>query len=315
MTHRDSPRARFVFRSPDAAGAWMPTDPTSKILAAILAAFVSCLIVASSFAQGPAVHLRTYAWEPYVARAVEFEPKNLAFNSVWVHGKYYPDEGDIDTANPDARQQGILAREKADLVTSKLGIPATAGYVVHPTDWFNRAHWQRRADAIEAFLDGGNFSDTLALDIEGYGKRVDGQLIRVAPPYGESTFWRLYKAATPVRAMLQRRGIKATFYPAGGNKFEHYTMAAVALGASTMADEYSFIFADKLDDPDYWNSESWRVWKARLADQDPNGIGIPVIPGFFASNFKNGPLDRFLLGWMGIKECWLFVHDKGYLSP
>lgn len=306
----------------------MPTDPSSKRWRCL--AWLPLLLVGwfgseatfatSATAEEKAVqdstivHLRVHAGEPYIQRAAEVDRKSLVFNSVWVTRKYFPSAE--DTNNGDPAWQAFEVAQGIQFVREKLGMRASPGFGLHPILWLNRESWQLRADALEVFITAGGFEGMeISLDIEGYGY-VDAnkKRIRTPPPQDARSWIELLAATEPVREVLRKYNIRATFYPAGNRKFGPYTRAALALGASRFGDEYTFVLAGKMKDGETLTKEQWQVWRERLTNTDPGDLGIHYIPGFFTSNFPNGSLDRVILNWMGVKECWLFVDDKGFLQ-
>ncbi len=262
-----------------------------------------------SFSDHP-VHLRVYAGEPYIDRAVDTDPHNLPFNSVWVGSKYYY-KGDRPSI-----EEGPKVAARMEEVVDKLKMPATPGYGLHPIDWLSTEHWAARAKSLDDFITSGGFEGMpISIDIEGYGYVTEGVRTRTPPPSSEGSWEALVTAAAPVRHVLLKHRMKPTIYPCGGRKFEAYTRAALALGATTFADEYSFVFAGKLKNNETIDREGLQFWQKYFSEEDPTDIGVRRFPGLLTSNFRAGSPDTAALKFMNIKECWLFVDRRDFLLP
>lgn len=288
-----------------------------RLTRSTLIAIAAILVVASlAAAEPPAdaiVHLRVYAWEPYLERAVDSPPGKIPFTNVWVSGKYYPNRDDVDSGSRSAVEQGRIAKQQIELAREKLGVQATGGYVLHPFDWLDREHWKRRAEALEAFILASGTTATIALDIEGYGRPTDSGLDRIPPP-GEGDWSKLISAVAPVRHVLLKHRLQATIYPAGGKHFGDYTRAALALGATKFGDEYTFVISRKLRDGVTISKDEWRTWGDYVHTSDPEGIGVPRIPATYVSVIRDARNVAILSKLFGVKECWLFIDDKEWLK-
>ena len=284
-----------------------------RILLAFLA--LVTLVLANQWVNSQDVHLRMYAGEPYLERAAAVPEGQRPFNSVWVTRKYYPDFA-TDANNGDPKAQAAEVRSKMAYAESVLKIKSSPGYGLHPINWLSKKSWQMRADALEAFIVAGNFEgEPISFDIEGYGYQLGVIQFRTPPPKEPDTWQALIEACSPIRYVLLKYRMRPTIYPAGGPKFHAYTRAALALGATRLGDEYSFIFSQRIREGYAFTREDLKFWKRTLTNTDPDNRGIHFIPGLLSSNFNNASLDRIGLQYLGIKECWLFVDDKNFLLP
>ncbi len=280
----------------------------------LLCAVVSCVSVAATCSTAlaqrpddePVVHLRTYYSESYLHRASLRDPEDRPFNSIWLTAKFYP--GTREGGNQVNQSAGM--KRQFRFIREKLEIEAHGGYVLHPTDWLDRVHWQQRADALERLIVGAELTGSIALDIEGY--EFDG--IRTPPPSSNNKIAQreLVDACRPIVEVLRRHDLSATIYPCGGRKFQDYTAAAIALGAAKLGDEYTFIYSEKLLDGKTISKEASEFWRGYFANHDPSHVGIPTIPGLYASTMQS-KRDFQMLRELGVQEAWLFVDDKNWL--